>query len=100
MYRHLSFFTQKKFFRHYYIKNNLTMKTLTKENLNRLIASRIEDFKKAHNAISSYNSEQQTMGDYNGRQILELIQNADDAGAKNIFIQLNPEKSLLEEMLR
>lgn len=72
------------------------MTTLTLDNLNNLIKERIETFKVENNVVSSYNNEQQTMGDYNGRQILELLQNADDAGAENISFMLDKNESKLE----
>ena len=71
------------------------MTKLTRQNLTELINQRIEDFKKEYLVVSCYNDEQQTKGDYNGRQILELIQNADDAKAKNISFKLNKDKNEL-----
>lgn len=71
------------------------MTKLTIQNLKELINQRIEDFKKEYLVVSCYNDEQQTKGDYNGRQILELIQNADDAKAENISFELNKDKNEL-----
>lgn len=71
------------------------MTKLTKENLDELIGQRIEIFKNVDEAVSKYNAEQETIKEYNGRQILELIQNADDAGAKTISITLNTERKEL-----
>ncbi len=71
------------------------MTKLTKENLEELIGQRIEIFKNVDEAVSKYNAEQETIKEYNGRQILELIQNADDAGAKTISITLNTERNEL-----
>lgn len=39
--------------------------------------------------LSAYGQENQTVADYNGRQLLELMQNADDAKSDIIRIQLN-----------
>ena len=71
------------------------MTKLTKQNLTELINQRIEDFKKEYLVVSCYNDEQQTKGDYNGRQILELIQNADDAKAINISFELKKDENEL-----
>lgn len=35
--------------------------------------------------VSYYNQEKATIKDYNGRQLLELIQNADDSGSSNVY---------------
>ena len=71
------------------------MTKLTDDKLYEFVNERIEFFKKEDNAISCFNAELQTIGDYNGRQILELIQNADDAGATNISFQLNSDRNEL-----
>ena len=71
------------------------MAKLTEDVLKNFIKERIEIYKNEDEVVSKYNTEQQTTGDYNGRQILELVQNADDAGAENISIKLNPEKNEL-----
>lgn len=71
------------------------MTKLTDDKLYEFVNERIEFFKKEDNAISCFNAELQTIGDYNGRQILELIQNADDAGATNISFQLNSDQNEL-----
>ncbi len=71
------------------------MTKLTYDKLYEFVNERIEFFKKEDNAISCFNAELQTIGDYNGRQILELIQNADDAGATNISFQLNSDRNEL-----
>ncbi|WP_337084680.1 sacsin N-terminal ATP-binding-like domain-containing protein [Elizabethkingia anophelis] len=39
--------------------------------------------------LGDYNRENETVKGYNGRQILELLQNCDDEGAKNILIELS-----------
>ncbi len=45
--------------------------------------------------VSEYNSEKKTTKDYNGRQLLELIQNADDAKSDTILIKLNKDERIL-----
>ncbi len=45
--------------------------------------------------ISGYTQENQIVADYNGRQILELMQNADDAGSDIIHIELDTTKQTL-----
>lgn len=47
------------------------------------------DMKKPHLLISRYNHEKATNKDYNGRQLLELIQNADDAGSEYVSIHFD-----------
>ena len=45
--------------------------------------------------ISGFTQENQIVADYNGRQILELMQNADDAGSDIIHIEIDTEKQIL-----
>jgi len=45
--------------------------------------------------IKEYKTERAITNDYNGRQLLELIQNADDAKSNAILISLNKEKQIL-----
>jgi hypothetical protein len=45
--------------------------------------------------ISDYNGENGLAADYNGRQILELLQNADDAGSVEVLIDFNKQNNLL-----
>lgn len=71
------------------------MTKLTEGNLKKFIKARIESYKNEDDVVSRYYDEQQTVGDYNGRQILELIQNADDAGAENISFKLDPDNNEL-----
>lgn len=46
-------------------------------------------------AFSFFTNENRTIKDYNGRQILELLQNSDDSGSKEIIIELKPEENRL-----
>ena len=67
-----------------------------KKNLEIEIEKEREFFKKyPDKMIGAYNGEKKTTKDYNGRQILELIQNADDAGSKGILIKIEKEKKTL-----
>jgi hypothetical protein len=53
------------------------------------------DMRKQHLLISRYKHERSTNKDYNGRQLLELIQNADDAGSPYIEIIMDTSARLL-----
>jgi len=48
-----------------------------------------------HRMVSYYNQEKATIKDYNGRQLLELIQNADDSGSSKVIIKIDPNKNIL-----
>jgi len=45
--------------------------------------------------ISDYNNEIETMKEYSGRQILELLQNADDEKSDEVLIEVNTTKNTL-----
>jgi hypothetical protein len=45
--------------------------------------------------VSDYNRERQLVGEYNGRQILEMLQNADDEGSDAVLIRLDEENGVL-----
>jgi len=45
--------------------------------------------------VSAYNRELSTTKGYNGRQLLELLQNCDDQASDKVFIELNEENNLL-----
>lgn len=45
--------------------------------------------------ISAYNREIETEKEYNGRQLLELLQNADDENSDEVLIKLDTKKNLL-----
>lgn len=67
-----------------------------KKNLEIEIQKEREFFKKyPEKMVGAYNGEKRTTKDYNGRQILELIQNADDAGSKEILIKIEKDKQIL-----
>ena len=42
--------------------------------------------------LRDYNQENETVKGYNGRQLLELLQNCDDEGSKEVLIKLDQEK--------
>ena len=45
--------------------------------------------------IAAFNRELETIGGYNGRQILELLQNCDDQESTKVLIKLNEEENFL-----
>ena len=45
--------------------------------------------------VADYNNELETIKAYNGRQLLELLQNADDELADEVFIDINTNKNIL-----
>lgn len=45
--------------------------------------------------ISDFNHERELVCEYNGRQLLELLQNADDEGASKVLIELNADTQTL-----
>lgn len=49
-----------------------------------------------YDMISAYNREIETEKDYNGRQLLELLQNADDENSNEVLITLNTHENLLQ----
>lgn len=49
----------------------------------------------ASRVIADYRAERQYTADYEGRQILELLQNADDAETDNILIEINTSNNTL-----
>lgn len=66
------------------------------DKLKNIVEERRESFRGNINVmVSSYNQELETTEGYNGRQILELIQNCDDEGADKVLITLNKDESTL-----
>lgn len=68
---------------------------LTKENIENLIGERKEVYKISNEAVSAYQRENELAKEYNGRQILEMIQNADDAKATEMLIKIDKQKKML-----
>jgi len=60
------------------------------------IEKRKEIYKKSpSDMISAYNREIETEKEYNGRQLLELLQNADDEKSDEVLIELDTQKNIL-----
>lgn len=67
-----------------------------KDALTRLIRNQLKTYsEQPARMISDYNRERQLMGEYNGRQILEMLQNADDEGSDAVLIRLEEQKGVL-----
>ncbi|ORU91274.1 MAG: hypothetical protein A6F72_01595 [Cycloclasticus sp. symbiont of Poecilosclerida sp. N] len=61
-----------------------------------LIQQRKEGYRADSNLIpSNYGTEKETVKEYNGRQLLELLQNADDAQSQQVSIKLDTEQKVL-----
>lgn len=61
-----------------------------KEFLNLLIQNKIKRYKDDYSEmLGDYNREKETTKGYNGRQLLELLQNCDDEGADRVLIKLD-----------
>lgn len=61
------------------------------------IEKRKDIYKKSpSDMISAYNRELGTEKDYNGRQLLELLQNADDEVSDEVLIELNTKNNILK----
>jgi len=74
----------------------MTKQLLTKTGITELIEqNRFTYEHQPDRIIADYRGECAFTKDYNGRQILELLQNADDAGSKNVLIELNTIKKEL-----
>jgi len=71
--------------------SELTLKAIQKEK-DKWLKSYKDNYA---SAISFYNREKELMRAYNGRQVLEIIQNADDAKAKSISFHLDKERKFL-----
>lgn len=67
-----------------------------KDALTRLIESQLKTYREQPaRMISDYHRENQLMGEYNGRQILEMLQNADDEGSDTVLIRLDEDQAVL-----
>lgn len=61
-----------------------------KSEINKLIDEKLAGFKASSaEMVSQYNGENATTGSYNGRQVLELLQNCDDEGAELVEIEVD-----------
>jgi hypothetical protein len=67
-----------------------------KTNIEELIEQRKAGYKADINLMASnYGTEKETVKEYNGRQLLELLQNADDAQSQQILIKLDTKQKIL-----
>lgn len=66
------------------------------ENIKNLVEKTLAVYQAdASRVIADYRAEKQYTADYDGRQILELLQNADDAETDTIYIEINTETKTL-----
>ena len=56
----------------------------------------VNDYKRISRLFSDYAEENKTIKDYNGRQILELLQNADDESSTEVEIFFDSSSRLLK----
>lgn len=67
-----------------------------KDELAKLVATQLSNYsEQPSRMVSDYNRERQLVGEYNGRQILEMLQNADDEGADAVRITLDEDNGVL-----
>ncbi|MCU7614833.1 DUF3883 domain-containing protein [Chryseobacterium sp. GMJ5] len=72
------------------------MNTLNKQGIEEEIKTRTETYRNDPPILlSGYNQEKQTVQDYEGRQLLELMQNADDAKSDILRIELDTANCVL-----
>lgn len=69
--------------------------TIFAEDVLNLIEENRDTYKQVKRITSDYRLEKGTTESYNGRQILELLQNADDAKTDTVVIELDREKRIL-----
>ncbi|WP_271769139.1 sacsin N-terminal ATP-binding-like domain-containing protein [Aquimarina algiphila] len=69
--------------------------TIFAEDVLKLIEENRDTYRQVKRITSDYRLEKETTESYNGRQILELLQNADDAKTDTVVIELNREKRIL-----
>ena len=69
--------------------------TIFAKDVLRLIEENRDTYKQVKRITADYRLEKGTTESYNGRQILELLQNADDAKTDNVFIELDRENHIL-----
>ena len=62
---------------------------ITEDNIKELIEERRNVYSNVDEAVAAFNRENELSKEYNGRQVLELIQNADDANATEISIEID-----------
>ena len=77
-------------------KMTTTLDDAKVELLRQKIEEKRESLKNPEQLFSAFSVDQEKTEEYNGRQLLELIQNAVDAGAKTVTICLKTKENLLE----
>lgn len=66
------------------------------DELNLLTKRQRETYREQPNRmVADYKRERQLIGEYNGRQLLEMLQNADDQGSTSVLVRLNEDESTL-----
>lgn len=70
--------------------------TITLKEIEKLIAIQKNTYKDTSRIISDYNRERATTTDYNGRELLELLQNADDEKSTEVLIKLDAKNKILK----
>ena len=74
------------------IEAGLTRYEAVNEEIEKLIKSNLKTYKdNSDRFIADYNRELELTKEYNGRQLLELLQNADDAASNEVLIDWNKE---------
>lgn len=67
-----------------------------KDELAKLVEIQLKNYsEQPSRMVSDYNRERQLVGEYNGRQILEMLQNADDEESDAVLIKLDEENGIL-----
>ena len=67
-----------------------------KEQIEQLVKKNLKTYREDNNRfIADYNHEKELTNEYNGRQLLELLQNADDAESSSISINWKKEQQIL-----
>jgi hypothetical protein len=67
-----------------------------KQDIVKLVESNLKTYRDNFDRfIADYNRELELTKEYNGRQLLELLQNADDAGTNEVLIEWDKEKKKL-----
>ncbi len=74
---------------------NIDMNNFKKQ-VEKLIKEQKETYKSHDRILADCQHEKSTIKDYNGRQLLELLQNADDEKSTKVLIQLDTTQSILK----
>ncbi|MET3539184.1 sacsin N-terminal ATP-binding-like domain-containing protein [Chryseobacterium limigenitum] len=68
---------------------------LTKQSVEKLVAENYNTYKSPSRITSDYHGEKGLTDAYNGRQLLEMLQNADDAQTDKVLLHLDTENDIL-----